>query len=65
MNITKNGEYYKELVSTSANPNLLGEEIHNLYVDPKLKFWCSDKLAKTVYDMNPLAANVDSIQHQG
>lgn len=53
MNLTKNGEYYKELVSTSANPNLLGEEIHNMYVDPKLKFWCSDKLAKTVYDMVP------------
>lgn len=64
-NIALNKEIYKELISTSANPNLLGEELYNMYKDPKYKFWCATKYASTVYQQVPLAAGEDSIQHEG
>lgn len=58
-------EIYKELVSTSANPNLLAECMHNLYVDPKLKYWYADKYASTVYNLVPSVANEESLTHEG
>ena len=57
------GEFYQELISTSANPNLLAENIFNLYNDPKLKFYYADRYSKTIHGMVP--KNEGSTTYEG
>jgi hypothetical protein len=43
INYAVHGEPYHELVSTAANKLKLSDEIYDLYADPKLRFYFSER----------------------
>lgn len=45
LNIAVKGEVYQELMSVSATPYKIGQEMQKFFNDPKLRYFCAERYA--------------------